>query len=172
MENAYPMFRFTSNGWKLDYLASMTYPAWRKVHLDDNGRWKPKKGKELKTEDNDEDDEDENNDGTGEVGMKWKAMQHAFKTEAPDKKPKGITVSVSPAALPSPPPSDTSFNSASEVSTTMHELSPAESTDNNLGPSLFHDRPCMEESIVHCNSDAATTTGKIPINPLQVLSLL
>ncbi|KAI5990939.1 hypothetical protein EDD15DRAFT_2197730 [Pisolithus albus] len=170
MENAYPMFRFATNGWKLDYLASTTYPAWRKVHLDDNGRWKPKKGKELKTEDDDDEDEDENDDGTGEVGMKRKTMQHVFKTEAPHKKLKGMTLSASPAALPSPPPSDTSF-SASEVSTTMHELSPADSTEDNQGPSLFHDSPCTEESIAQCDSDAVATASKITINPLAALAL-
>ncbi|KAI6035907.1 hypothetical protein BKA83DRAFT_4119883 [Pisolithus microcarpus] len=175
MENAYPMFRFATNGWKLDYLASTTYPAWRKVHLDDNGRWKLKKGKELKTEDDDEDDEDENDDGTGEVGMKRKAMQHVFKTEAPDKKLKGMTLSASPAALPSPPPSDTSL-SPSEVSTkglppTMHEPSLADSTDDNQGPFLFHDSPCTEESIAQCDSDTAATASKITINPLAALAL-
>ncbi|KIK29825.1 hypothetical protein PISMIDRAFT_88303 [Pisolithus microcarpus 441] len=86
MENAYPMFRFATNSWKLDYLASTSYPAWRKVHLDENGRWKVRKVKGLKTED----DDDNDNDSAGEVSMKRKAMQHAFKTEGPDKKFKGM----------------------------------------------------------------------------------
>ncbi|KAI6141945.1 hypothetical protein EDD17DRAFT_1664097 [Pisolithus thermaeus] len=36
MEKAFPDFKFTNNGWKVDYLASMTYPAWQKGMLDDN----------------------------------------------------------------------------------------------------------------------------------------
>ncbi|KAI6097114.1 hypothetical protein EDD16DRAFT_1527736 [Pisolithus croceorrhizus] len=37
MENAFPDFKFANDEWKVDYLASMTYPAWWKVMLDNNG---------------------------------------------------------------------------------------------------------------------------------------
>ncbi|KAI6101391.1 hypothetical protein EV401DRAFT_2027368 [Pisolithus croceorrhizus] len=36
MENAFPDFKFANDEWKVDYLASMTYPAWWKVMLDNN----------------------------------------------------------------------------------------------------------------------------------------
>ncbi|KAI6137697.1 hypothetical protein BKA82DRAFT_4369942 [Pisolithus tinctorius] len=36
MENAYPMFKFAHDGWKLEFLASTSYPAWRKTYIDDN----------------------------------------------------------------------------------------------------------------------------------------
>ncbi|KAI6024791.1 hypothetical protein BKA83DRAFT_4124647 [Pisolithus microcarpus] len=143
MENAYPMFRFATNGWKVDYLASTSYPAWRKVHLDENGRWKVRKVKGLKTEDDDDnDDYDDDNDSAGEVSMKRKAMQHAFKTEGPDKKFKAI-----------------------------HEASPADSTDDKQDASLSHDSPYVEESVMQSELDSAATTSKISINPLATLAL-
>ncbi|KIK15824.1 hypothetical protein PISMIDRAFT_114541 [Pisolithus microcarpus 441] len=72
-ENAYPDFKFANNRWKLDYLASTTYPAWQKGSLDNNGKWKQKKGKVPKNEDNNDDD------STEEVGIKWKGL--GFKSE-------------------------------------------------------------------------------------------
>ncbi|KIK15657.1 hypothetical protein PISMIDRAFT_16354 [Pisolithus microcarpus 441] len=165
---------FAMNGWKLDYLASTTYPAWRKVHLDENGRWKVWKVKGLKTED-DNDNDDDDNDSTGEVSMKWKAMQHTFKTEGPDKKFKGMTPSTSLPTLPSPPPSDTHLSS-SESSTkclppAIHEVSPADSTDDKQDASLSHDSPHVEESVVQSELDSAATISKISINPLATLAL-
>jgi hypothetical protein len=37
MENAYPLFKLANNGWKLDYLATMSYSSWRRHHIDDFG---------------------------------------------------------------------------------------------------------------------------------------
>ncbi|KAI6138002.1 hypothetical protein EDD17DRAFT_1675116, partial [Pisolithus thermaeus] len=56
MENAFPDFKFANDEWKVDYLASMTYPAWWKVMLDNNGKWKQKKGKGPKFEDDNNDE--------------------------------------------------------------------------------------------------------------------
>jgi len=78
MENVFPMFKLTNNGWKLDYLAATSYPAWRKQKLDENCRWK-EKGKGVKVEDDDNDD--------SEVGMKRKGLR--CKSEGPEKKFKG-----------------------------------------------------------------------------------
>lgn len=173
MENAYPMFKFATNGWKLDYLASTSYPAWQRVHLDENGRWKVKKVKGLKTEDDNNDDDDDDN-STGEVSMKWKAMHHTFKTEGPNKKFKGITPSTSSPTFPSPPPSDM-HSSSSEASTkhlpAMHEVSPAGITDGKQDDSLSHDTPSVEISIVQSELETATTTSKISINLLAALAL-
>ncbi|KAI6110298.1 hypothetical protein EDD16DRAFT_1522314 [Pisolithus croceorrhizus] len=82
MESTYPDFKLANNSWKLDYLASTTYPAWWKGTLDDNGKWKQKKGKWPKIKDKDK------NDSMDEVGMKWKGL--GFKSEAgPQKHFKG-----------------------------------------------------------------------------------
>ncbi|KAG1781320.1 hypothetical protein EV702DRAFT_1042437 [Suillus placidus] len=37
MENAFPLFKFANNGWKLNYLATMSYLSWRRHHMDDYG---------------------------------------------------------------------------------------------------------------------------------------
>ena len=82
MEKVFPMFKLANNGWKLDYLASNSYSAWRKCKLDANCRWKKKeKGVKVEEEEEDDDDDDE------QVGMKCKGS--CCKSEAPEKKFKG-----------------------------------------------------------------------------------
>ncbi|KIN93104.1 hypothetical protein M404DRAFT_36393 [Pisolithus tinctorius Marx 270] len=81
MESAFPLFRFAKNGWKLDYLASNSYPAWRKTHLDSEGNWKMKKSQDCK--DDDEDTEMDKKD------KKWKLLEANVKSETPDKRMKG-----------------------------------------------------------------------------------
>ncbi|KAI6018419.1 hypothetical protein EDC04DRAFT_2902132 [Pisolithus marmoratus] len=112
METTYPHFKFTNNGWKLDYLASNTYPAWRKGNLDDSGRWKQKRGKDLKMEEDDDNDDDD--DSLDEIGRKRKAGAIKSEESAPEKRFKGKhevedgnTLSTSAASL-SPPASDDS----------------------------------------------------------------
>ncbi|KAI6011235.1 hypothetical protein BKA83DRAFT_4502797 [Pisolithus microcarpus] len=159
MESTYPHFKFANNGWKLDYLASNTYPAWRKGKLDDSGRWKQKKGKGVKMEEDDDNDEDD--DSSDEIGRKRKAW--AFKSEeaGPEKWFKGNheveddnTVSTSTTSL-SPPASDTSASSF---------------------------EPCTEDVMIppHPDSLCASTerdtdqhggNAIIPIDPLAALAL-
>ncbi|KAI6036056.1 hypothetical protein PISMIDRAFT_12317 [Pisolithus microcarpus 441] len=166
MENAYPDFKFANNGWKLDYLASTTYPAWRKGSLDDNGKWKQKKGKGPKMEDDDDDD-----DSTNEVGMKRKGL--GFKSEEPGsaKRFRGkyeeendSTPPTSMASL-SPPLSDTSVSS-SEPSV---ESRPLGTSDGNEAPS--YDTLCAdaEKDSMHCGPN--TVTKAISIDPLAALAL-
>ncbi|KAG0699212.1 hypothetical protein DFH29DRAFT_1002168 [Suillus ampliporus] len=50
MEHEFPLFKLANNGWKLDHLATTTYPAWRRNNLDANGDWKS--GGNIKKEDN------------------------------------------------------------------------------------------------------------------------
>ncbi|KIK19065.1 hypothetical protein PISMIDRAFT_72794, partial [Pisolithus microcarpus 441] len=35
-EKEFPLFKLADNGWKLEYICTKTYSAWRKHHLDDN----------------------------------------------------------------------------------------------------------------------------------------
>jgi len=81
MENVFPMFKLMNNGWKLDYLAATSYPAWQKWKLDENCRWK-EKGKGVKVEDDDNDNDD------SEVSMKCKGLH--CKSEGLEKKFKGM----------------------------------------------------------------------------------
>ncbi|KAI5991400.1 hypothetical protein EDD15DRAFT_2197400 [Pisolithus albus] len=104
MESTYPHFKFANNGWKLDYLASNTYPAWRKGKLDDNSKWKQKKGKGCKVEE-DDDNNNNNNNSSDEVGMKCKALALKLEESAPGKwfKERGTEQHGSNAIIPIDP---------------------------------------------------------------------
>jgi len=190
MEGTFKDFKFANNGWKLDYLASTTYPAWCKGKLDENGRWKPKKGEGVKIEDNDGDKDDKDkDDSTDEVGMKRKAL--AFKSEGPgpEKRFKGaccvhslidpanmkytedddLMPSSSTASL-SPPPSDTSKTSSKLSTENLLPAMPGVShtgaaDDNKATP--FSETPCADV-VKECNSDPSATA--VSINPLWVAS--
>ncbi|KAG2340366.1 hypothetical protein BDR05DRAFT_950449 [Suillus weaverae] len=87
MENTYPLFKLSDNGWKLDYLISSSYSAWRQNHIDDYGNWKKK---------DIDDKEDENEESSGcsynTKGKKCKQPK-SLKSDVPEKKMKGCTVS-------------------------------------------------------------------------------
>ncbi|KAI6032427.1 hypothetical protein EDC04DRAFT_2898257 [Pisolithus marmoratus] len=160
MESAYPDFKFANNGWKLNYLASMTYPAWWKESLDDNGQWKQKKGKGLKIED----------DSTDEVGMKQKGLIKS-KEAGPVKQFRGnskeednLTPPTSTASL-SPLLSDTSV-SPSEISM---ESVPLSTSDVNEAPSFDTLHAHVEKDSIQCSSNAVTNA--ISIDPLVALAL-
>ncbi|KAI6005997.1 hypothetical protein EDD15DRAFT_2215265 [Pisolithus albus] len=174
MESTYPHFKFANNGWKLDYLASNTYPAWRKGNLDDNGRWKQKKGKGLKIEDDDNDDEDDSSD---EIGRKRKVW--AFKSEesGPEKRLKGKhevgddnTPSTSTASF-SPPASVTCASSfepcAEHLPTATLCASSTGASDDNEVVSPLPDPLCtpVEMDTNQCGN------AIMPIDPLAALAL-
>ncbi|KAL4080259.1 hypothetical protein V8B97DRAFT_2020918 [Scleroderma yunnanense] len=140
------MFKFTHNGWKLNYLASMSYPAWQKTNLDNNGRWKLRKGKGLKVEDN---NNNNNNNSTDEISKKQKSSHHACKLEELEKKFKesyqgkdNIPQSSSLSSL-SPPPSNSSALlgsvqlspklSSKDFPPTMQEIYPPPSVNISSG---------------------------------------
>ncbi|KAI5992513.1 hypothetical protein EDD15DRAFT_2197084 [Pisolithus albus] len=167
MESAYPDFKFANNGWKLDYLASTTYPAWRKASLDDNGKWKQKKGKGPKMEDDDEDDDD----STNEVGMKRKGL--GFKSEEPGsaKRSRGkyeeeddSTPPTSMASL-SPPLSDMSVSSSDPSMGSR----PLGNSDDNEAPSS--DTLCADVEMDSVQNGSNTVTKAISIDPLAALAL-
>lgn len=88
MEDAYPLLKFADNGWKLEYLASTSYSAWRRTYLTDDGNWK------SKNHDNeDEDESDDGNAGDSQTsrlkGKKRKKANFSIKSEVPQKKMKG-----------------------------------------------------------------------------------
>ncbi|KAI5996074.1 hypothetical protein EDC04DRAFT_2910083 [Pisolithus marmoratus] len=156
MESAYPDFKFANNGWKLDYLASMTYPAWWKGSLDDNSKWKQKKGKGPKIED----------DSTDKVGMKWKGLIKS-KEAGPAKCFRGnskeednLTPPTSTTLL-SPLLSDASV-SPSEIS--MESVPPGTSGVNEA-PSFNTLHAHVEKDSIQCSSNAVANA--ISIDPLS-----
>ncbi|KAI6155919.1 hypothetical protein BKA82DRAFT_24469 [Pisolithus tinctorius] len=137
MESAFPLFRFVKNGWKLDYLASNSYLAWQKTHLDSEGNWKMKKSQDC--EDDNKDMEMDKKD------KKWKLLEANVKSETPDKRMKedhkiddtSLTVSnLSPTLSSSPPVSKmTHLLSIAEDAASMALLSPPVSKTTHL-PSI------------------------------------
>ncbi|KAI6132168.1 hypothetical protein EDD16DRAFT_1852261 [Pisolithus croceorrhizus] len=171
MESAFPDFKFANNGWKVDYLPSTTYPAWRKGMLDDNGKWKQKKGKVPKIED------DNDGESMDDVGTKRKAF--AFKSEAgPGKRFKGehreegdLTPSTSTTSL-SPPLSDSSTTSFEPTTGALPSAMRASSIDTahdseSLSP--FADALCDHEK--ETVQQDANTTNVMSIDPLAALAL-
>lgn len=57
MEKDFPLFKLAENGWKLEYICTKTYSAWRKHHLDDAGNLKRATRDMVKEEALDDDDD-------------------------------------------------------------------------------------------------------------------
>lgn len=138
MENSHPLFKFADDGWKLDYLMSTSYSAWRRNHVDDDGDWK------KKLVDDDDNDEDESSGG-----KKRKQLKNALKSEVPDKK---LKVDPTVNILPSTPdsllaPSPTMPNSLAAESMLLlsrsHPTTPsrAPSPTIRLSPILLPNNP-------------------------------
>ncbi|KAL4062028.1 hypothetical protein J3A83DRAFT_4196274 [Scleroderma citrinum] len=156
---------------------STNYPAWQKMNLDNSGRWKLKKCKGPKLEDED--------NSTDEIGKKRKLLHHTFKSEELEKKFRGsykgddnITWSSSATSL-SPPSSNlsTSLGSvqlSSELS--LKDFPPEMLTDNkhskDLDPTPFCDSlfTNVEKESIQCGVDTPTTASNLHINPLDALT--
>lgn len=107
LENTYPLFKFADDGWKLDYLISTSYSAWRRNHVDDHGNWKKKN-----IDDDDEDEEEESSRCSSNAkGKKRKQLKNSCKSDIPEKKIKVDPIPIS--VLLSPSPSLTPFQAPS-----------------------------------------------------------
>ncbi|KAG1719987.1 hypothetical protein EDB19DRAFT_1836279 [Suillus lakei] len=63
MEDTFPLFKFADNGWKLDYLATSSYPSWHRNNLDSDNNCKSRDSVKKEEEDA-ADDDDTNNEQT------------------------------------------------------------------------------------------------------------
>ncbi|KAH0835427.1 hypothetical protein J3R83DRAFT_9056 [Lanmaoa asiatica] len=107
MEDKWPILRFCNNGWKLDELASVTYPGYKRSYLDNEGNLKGK----VKTEETELDEivgnsdhpgnensndtkktknEKTKSDASNHTNPKRKALKQA-QPEVPSKRKKGKT---------------------------------------------------------------------------------
>ena len=98
MENEFPLFKFAKNGWKLDHLATSTYPAWRRSNLDGNCGWKSGVNAvklEEEEDDGDGDDAESDGDGSGPTKRnkrKYLPVTEIVKSEVVKKKRKGSSL--------------------------------------------------------------------------------
>ncbi|KAG1853514.1 hypothetical protein F4604DRAFT_1686317 [Suillus subluteus] len=94
MENAYPLFKLANNGWKLDYLATMSYLSWRRNHMDECGNLLV------------------GGDEEGDTASKGKKRKQHIKSEVPEVPEKKIKVDCGALEItvlpPTPPPSSIS----------------------------------------------------------------
>jgi hypothetical protein len=95
MENEFPLFKFAKNGWKLDHLATSTYPAWRRSNLDSNCNWKSSVNiVKLEEEEDADDDAESDGDGNGSTKRnkrKYLPVTETVKSEVVEKKRKGLS---------------------------------------------------------------------------------
>ncbi|KAG1743384.1 hypothetical protein EDB19DRAFT_1827296 [Suillus lakei] len=111
VENAYPLFKFADDGWKLDYLATTSYPSWRRNNFDGDNR-KSRDSIKKEDDDADNDDNDDNDDNTSsneQTGKKRKrsTASESIEPQVSSKKNKVVPTSLTPplsapAALPVP----------------------------------------------------------------------
>ncbi|KAG1762518.1 hypothetical protein EDD22DRAFT_846982 [Suillus occidentalis] len=132
MENAFPLFKFANNGWKLDYLATMSYSSWRRHHMDDCGN--PLSGGDTGDD--------------GDNTSKGKKRKQRVKSEASEVLEKKIKVDHDvreSIVLPlTPPPSSTS-------SPPLLLVQPCSSTDASLST------PTSQQSTLQIQGPIAVT---------------
>jgi hypothetical protein len=93
VENAYPLFKFADDGWKLDYLATTLYPSWRRNSLDgDNQKSRDSVKKEDDDANDDDDDDNDNNNSNNQTGKKRKCSTTSVEPKVSSKKNKGVCI--------------------------------------------------------------------------------
>ncbi|KAG1780967.1 hypothetical protein EV702DRAFT_1042653 [Suillus placidus] len=181
MEGTFPLFKFADNGWKLDYLATSSYPSWRRNNLDSDNNHKSRDSiKKEEEEANDDNDDDDTTDEQTSKKCRHPTMS-PVESKVPSKKTK--VDSFAQLAPPSAPPSPTHTPSVSTaslpaldtpvVSTKMPSVELESVTDPEITPSVSDLGPVNTDNAV---SIADTSTVHKPVrvtlpNPLSVHSL-
>ncbi|KAG1780069.1 hypothetical protein EV702DRAFT_1194835 [Suillus placidus] len=160
MENAFPLFKFANNGWKLDYLATMSYSSWRRHHMDDYGN--PLSGG----------DTGDDGDNTSK-GKKRKQRMKSEAFEVLEKKIKVDHDARESIVLPlTPPPSSTSSPPLLLVQPFSPTAAPL-STLQTQGPIAVTDQEPLD-NIPNILPEPLSTPKPIKImivNPLSTLAL-
>ncbi|KAG1723999.1 hypothetical protein EDB19DRAFT_1915764 [Suillus lakei] len=141
MEDMFPLFKFADNSWKLDYLATSSYPSWRQNNLNsDNNR---KSRDSVKKE---EENADNNNNTNNEQTSKKRRCptMSPVESKVPSKKTKidSFAQLAPPSASPSPTHTPSILMASlpalntPAVSTTMPSVEPKSITDPEITPSV------------------------------------
>ncbi|KAG1768398.1 hypothetical protein EDD22DRAFT_949601 [Suillus occidentalis] len=179
MEGTFPLFKFADNGWKLDYLATSSYPSWRRNNLDSDNNCKSRDGIKKEEEANDDNNNNTNDEQTSK--KRRRPTMSPVESKVPSKKTK--VDSFAQLAPLSAPPSPTHTPSVSTASlpaldtpttpTTMPPAEPESATDLETTPPVLDLEPVNTDNTV---SIADTSTVHKPVrvtlpNPLSVHSL-
>ncbi|KAG8216466.1 hypothetical protein J3R82DRAFT_6573 [Butyriboletus roseoflavus] len=168
MEDKWPILRLCNNGWKLDELASVTYPGYKRSYLDDKGSLKVK----VKTEETDLDDvvgdldhpSNENSSDTKKTqntSQKRKAPKQA-QPEVPSKRKKGKVTAPELANIESESSKLVTENSNQNTdanNATLSEQDTISDSTNDLGLSWdFSIKPGPTHPATVNNSNEVTPT--------------
>ena len=95
MHREWPLLRLCNDGWKLEDLATITYPGWKRSYLNSDGMLKDKG---ADGESSNDDDHDDNNDDNTAKKRKRKASNSNVKSEhkhkVARKRAKGTPISM------------------------------------------------------------------------------
>lgn len=89
MEDTFPLFKFADNGWKLDFLATSSYPSWRRNNLDSDNNRKSRDSVKKEDDDDANDDDDDTNDEQTSKKRRRPTMS-PVESKVPSKKTKGV----------------------------------------------------------------------------------
>ncbi|KAI6011093.1 hypothetical protein BKA83DRAFT_4395034 [Pisolithus microcarpus] len=137
IEKEFPLFKLADNGWKLEYICTKTYSAWRKHHLDDDGNLKRSMRDMIKEEALEDD-----NDLESHKPCSKKRKGPPDTTRPSNKKQK-----VDSAVLAPQPKATTPVHGRSPTSSSSSSVPPLTSPDI-----VVHVEPATPESPL-CNVD-------------------
>ncbi|KIK10618.1 hypothetical protein PISMIDRAFT_20231, partial [Pisolithus microcarpus 441] len=176
-EKEFPLFKLADNGWKLEYICTKTYSAWRKHHLDDDGNLKRTARDVIKEEGLDDNDDLED---CKPCGKKRKGPPDT--TRPSIKKQKVDDIALAPQLKATTPvhersptsssssslvPPPTSLDAVPNVEPTMPEL-PAEAEGANRGAT---ERLPDSEDYGEYSDASAAYGAQSPDGPIETATL-
>ncbi|KIJ58870.1 hypothetical protein HYDPIDRAFT_33743 [Hydnomerulius pinastri MD-312] len=184
IKSDWPIFRLCNNGWKLTYLASISYPGWKRAHLDEDGNRKKKVNVGSDSEDNNDSEDSEDNDNAGASSSKTRTKKRKLakaKSEVSAKKAKSgaaVTAKKTKKAKAEVPAKKPIKNEVAEVPGHANMLEDPETSTKHLPLQVKEDIPmppttetepkisttCPPPNEAIPTSPAAETTISVSIN--------
>ncbi|KAG0708310.1 hypothetical protein DFH29DRAFT_870870 [Suillus ampliporus] len=195
VEDTYPLFKFADDGWKLDYLATTSYPSWRCNNLDSDDQ---KSQDSIKKED--DDDNNGNTNSNEQIGNKCKFVPSSLSLplSAPPALPAPVVnvpgslmsltitranskfgnISLSPdldfSCHKSKPGGADTKNTTEPIKNTTEPLTNSESTTEHLADSESTPKPLTDSENTNSDetaiSDASSKPRPVPApKPLRIM---
>ncbi|KAG1830788.1 hypothetical protein EV424DRAFT_1374497 [Suillus variegatus] len=164
MEDTFPLFKFADNGWKLDFLATSSYPSWRRNNLDSDNNRKSRDSVKKEDDDDANDDDDDTNDEQTSKKRRRPTMS-PVESKVPSKKTKvdSFVQPAPPSASPSPTHTPSTLTASlpaldtPAVSTTMPSVEPESATDPEITPSVSDLGPVNTDNVLVCPEPVPVT---------------
>ncbi|KAG1833179.1 hypothetical protein EV424DRAFT_1623364 [Suillus variegatus] len=164
MEDTFPLFKFADNGWKLDFLATSSYPSWHRNNLDSDNNRKSRDSVKKEDDDDANDDDDDTNDEQTSKKRRRPTMS-PVESKVPSKKTKvdSFVQPAPPSASPSPTHTPSTLTASlpaldtPAVSTTMLSVEPESATDPEITPSVSDLGPVNTDNVLVCPEPVPVT---------------